>query len=168
MPLRLVVGLLALSGVVVGLAVTLGSSGTKSAQDKGTRFLANSTGGGEIGTQAALPASISGAGVGLLYPDGPAVSVDLTIDNPNPSPITIVSVTMSVKGSSTSACTASIRISQQLQAKLKVAGGTTASLSELGIPKSAWPQLRMADNGANQDGCEGATIALAFSGTATG
>jgi hypothetical protein len=104
----------------------------------------------------------------LLYPGAPAVPLDLVITNPNPAPITIQSLTVSVAGTSAAGCgAANFGMAQQLQASPTVPGGTTASLQDLGVAQSDWPQLRMLDAG-NQDACRNATVDLSFSGTATG
>ena len=49
----------------------------------------------------------------------------------------------------------------------KLAAGGTTSLSQLGIPPSEWPQLKMVDRPVNQNGCKGASLALAYDGTST-
>ncbi|HZQ64620.1 MAG TPA: hypothetical protein VFA66_05290 [Gaiellaceae bacterium] len=114
--------------------------------------------------------SVSGAplpGV-LLYPGGPAVPVNLVFTNPSGFPITIQQVRVSVQGTSASGCGSSgFLVSSQLAATPTVPGDATASLQDLGVPLVDWPQLRMVDRG-NQDACKGATVALAYSGTATG
>ena len=44
----------------------------------------------------------------------------------------------------------------------------TSSLSGLGVPAAAWPQVGMLDTSANQDGCKGATLQLSYSGSGQG
>jgi hypothetical protein len=121
-------------------------------------------------TPASVTFSISGnppAGA-LLYPGAAAVPLNLVFSNSNPAPITVQSVTVSVTGTSTGGCGAAIfSVPQQLQATPTVPAGATASLEDLGIAPSQWPQLRMLDAG-NQDACRNASVNLAYAGTATG
>jgi hypothetical protein len=49
---------------------------------------------------------------------------------------------------------------------INVAASSARSLSDLGIPTSAMPVLRMLDTAGNQDGCKHATLTLAYTGTA--
>jgi hypothetical protein len=44
---------------------------------------------------------------------------------------------------------------------------SSADLAELGFDASEWPTVSMLDRPVNQDGCQGASIALSFTGTAT-
>jgi hypothetical protein len=48
---------------------------------------------------------------------------------------------------------------------LAIHGRNPVSLASLGVPESAWPRIRMIDSSVNQDGCKGATLAFAYSGT---
>jgi hypothetical protein len=114
------------------------------------------------------PFRITGTAVGLLQPGGPAVPVDLALANPNAAPITVDAVEMRVDGARPADCAAAITVVRQLAARPSVPGGATRTLSGLGIPPEAWPQLAMLDTGTNQNGCAGATIALRFTGRATG
>lgn len=114
------------------------------------------------------PFRITGTAVGLLLPGGPAIPVDLALANPNAAPITVDAVEMRVDGAQPADCAAAITVVRQLAARPSVPGGATRTLSGLGVPREAWPQLAMLDTGTNQDGCAGATIALRFTGRATG
>jgi hypothetical protein len=44
---------------------------------------------------------------------------------------------------------------------------STADLGELGFDRSEWPAVSMLDRPVNQDGCKGAGLSLAFTGSAT-
>lgn len=44
----------------------------------------------------------------------------------------------------------------------------SSTLGSLSVPMGQWPQLAMLDTSANQDGCKGATITLAYSGSGQG
>lgn len=49
---------------------------------------------------------------------------------------------------------------------IALAGSGAKTLSELGIPTRRMPILRMLDTATNQDGCQGATVTLGYTGTA--
>ena len=104
----------------------------------------------------------------LLYPGAAAVPLNLVFTNSHPAPITVQSVTVSVTGTSAGGCAAAnFSVSQQLRATPTVPAGATASLQQLGVDQSDWPQLRMLDAG-NQDVCRNASVSLTYAGTATG
>jgi hypothetical protein len=110
--------------------------------------------------------SLSGRAVGTLFPGGPALPVELAIENPDAAPLTVEAVTMGVAGTSRGTCGASnFLVSHQLAAIVVVPGHATRSLSQLGIPQSRWPRLRMLETGANQDECAAAGVTLSFDGT---
>ena len=121
-------------------------------------------------TPAAVTFSISGNPTygALLYPGAAAVPLNLVFTNSHPAPITVQSVTVSVTGTSAGGCgAANFSVSQQLRATPTVPAGATASLQQLGVDQSDWPQLRMLDAG-NQDVCRNASVNLTYAGTATG
>ena len=99
---------------------------------------------------------------------GVAVPVELTLTNPNDVPITITAITMRVTGASPAACAAVIAVAGQLAATPVLPAGSTRSLTALGIAQSAWPRLQMLDTASNQNACAQASIALEFTGSATG
>jgi hypothetical protein len=110
--------------------------------------------------------TLSGHAVGTLFPGGPALPVDLVIENPAAAPLTVEAVTTAVAGTSSDRCGASnFLVAHQLAATVVVPGRATRSLSQLGIPQSRWPQLRMVETGANQDECAAAAVTLSFDGT---
>ena len=121
-------------------------------------------------TPASVTFSISGnppAGA-RLYPGAATVPLNLVFTNSHPAPITVQSVTVSVTGTSAGGCgAANFSVPQQLQATPTVPARATASLQDLGVAPSQWPQLRMLDAG-NQDACRNASVNLAYAGTATG
>jgi hypothetical protein len=119
---------------------------------------------------ALLDFSIAGSAAAnaRLYPGGAGIPVNLVLTNPNSVPITVTTLTVTVTGTSSSACSATgFTVSKQLSATASVPAGATASLASLGIPQSAWPEIRMLDDG-NQDACRAAVVALSFTGTALG
>jgi hypothetical protein len=44
---------------------------------------------------------------------------------------------------------------------------TTSSFSALGVAEDRWPRVGMLDRSVNQDGCQGALVTLAYSGSGT-
>jgi hypothetical protein len=120
-------------------------------------------------TTASLDLAIAGGPLrgALLYPGGQALPLDLVFTNPNDVAITVSEVSVSVIATSTPACLVDSFAVVPLRATPIVPAGETRSLQELGVPESKWPQLRMIDRG-NQDACQGASVTLAYSGTATG
>jgi hypothetical protein len=105
--------------------------------------------------------------VDRLLPGGPEVPVDLLFANRGSASMTVHGVTMRVTGVSVAGCDAAgIVVTRQLAATPVVPARSQRSLGQLGVPRSRWPRLRMLERG-NQDACEGATVALALSGSAT-
>jgi hypothetical protein len=51
--------------------------------------------------------------------------------------------------------------------KITVAAGATSALSSLGLPRATWPQVGMLERPANQDGCKGASLTLAYAASGT-
>jgi len=110
-------------------------------------------------------------------PMAPGISVplDLTLTNPQSSEIAIsdlgvrVSAVTAPGSSATRPCTgedfAVVPFSGAYG--FRVAAGDTTTLSELGFPVEQHPQLKMIDRPVNQDGCKGASLALAYDGTST-
>ncbi len=123
------------------------------------------------------PFTISGNLSGALAP-GVSRPLDLTLTNPNKKPISVSNLTVTVPSvtrtsyaiSHNQPCgPADYKVTQYGGTyPLTVPGSTSASLSGLGIPASAWPQVKMLDTPTNQDGCKGATITLAYAGAGQG
>jgi hypothetical protein len=134
-------------------------------------------GGGDGGntTAVALPDyQVSGNVVDPLWPGMPR-AIDLTISNPNPLPLSLTGLTVSItsitapRATAVLPCSSSDFTVQQYSGAYPVVvpASSTASLQELGIPSSAWPQLAIIDLPTDQDGCQGASLTLAYSGQAT-
>ena len=51
--------------------------------------------------------------------------------------------------------------------KITVAAGATSTLSSLGLTRATMPQVGMLDRPANQDGCKGASLTLAYTASGT-
>ena len=107
---------------------------------------------------------------------GSAVPLDLILTNPNNQAISVtnlnVTVAVATKPNATTAkpCTAADFAVTQMAAgsyPVPVPANSTRTLSQ-SLASSAWPQARMLDTSANQDGCKGATLTLTYTGTAQG
>lgn len=111
---------------------------------------------------------------GPLWP-GTSQSVDLALSNPNSQAIQISRLTVSVqkvvapRASAALPCSAAdFSVSQYSGAyPLTVPADATVHLSDLGVAAAHGPQLQMLDRPVNQDGCQGATVTLSYSGTAS-
>ena len=123
--------------------------------------------------------SITGpSGLAPVWPGGASRPLNLSLTNPNPEPITIAAGAItgqvaSIANASTNksplACVTSwFSISAGPAVAVTVPANTTESLSQLGLTSAQWPVLKMTETGTNQDNCEGATLHLRFSGTASG
>ncbi len=120
------------------------------------------------------PFSISG---NLADPLAPGLSkpLNLTISNPNNSALAVTNLTVTVQsvtkrsGETRPCTTADYAIAQYSGPyPLSVAKNAGASLSGLGVASTNWPQVRMLDTASNQDGCKGAVLTLAYSGSGSG
>lgn len=121
--------------------------------------------------------TITGNLTGQLAP-GVSLPLDLALTNPNKKQISITNLTVTIAGvvrtpaaiAANRPCTvADYAVAQYTGGyPLTVAGSATASLSQLSVPPSARPQILMRDTTSNQDGCKGATVNLAYSGSGQG
>jgi uncharacterized membrane protein len=123
------------------------------------------------------PFGISGEPAGLL---GPGVSrpIDLMISNPNIRPLAVTNLTVTVRSVTRTGwavarnlpCgTADYAVRQYRGAyPLGVTARGRASLSGLHVATLAWPAISMLDRPVNQDGCKGATLSLAYTGSGQG
>jgi hypothetical protein len=113
--------------------------------------------------------SISGAATSVLTPGGPESPVDVSFHNPNSVSITATGVIVAIDsvagGAGSCPLSGNFTIARQLTQDVVIPANATKSLSQLGLPQSQWPALRMLDNG-DQDGCRGASLALSYSGSA--
>jgi hypothetical protein len=119
------------------------------------------------------PFTISGSVTGLA--PGVARPLDLTLANPNNKALAISNLTVTVQSvtrvtSATLPCsTADYAVTQYSGPyPLSVPANGSASLSSLGVAPALRPQVKMIDTATNQDGCKGATLTLAYSGSGQG
>jgi uncharacterized membrane protein len=116
------------------------------------------------------PFTLSGGLTRPLLPGAPQ-PIDLSISNPNSQPLPLINLSVAIKGTSAGArcdITNFAGIQYSGPYPLTVPAGRTSTLSSLGLPPSAWPQLQMLDLPRNQDGCKNVGVVLAFSGSARG
>jgi hypothetical protein len=118
------------------------------------------------------PFTISGNLSGLLAP-GKSLPLDLTLSNPNKKSLSVTNLTVTVQSvtrTSSLPCTSADYAVTQYSGPypLIVPGSGSASLSSLRVASSAWPKVAMLDTTTNQDGCKGATLTLAYSGSGQG
>ncbi|MEU0095671.1 hypothetical protein [Kribbella sp. NPDC006257] len=132
---------------------------------------------GLVIAKAGNPFTISGNLPGALAP-GLSRPLDLTLANPNKKPLSVTNLTVTVKTVTRTAyaiahnqpCTTADYAVTQYSGPypLTVPANGSASLSSLGVSTSARPQVSMLNTALNQDGCKGATLALAYSGSGQG
>jgi hypothetical protein len=112
----------------------------------------------------------------LLYP-GASGALDVRISNPFSFDIHVSQLTVTVRRSTTRngqpnpACDGTVNLTVLGQYSgpepLRVPKKRTVSLSELGLPRSQWPQLLMPDLPVNQDACKRTTFTFDYAATAT-
>lgn len=119
--------------------------------------------------------ALSGNVAGLLAP-GTSQSLDLGFSNPDKS-IDVGSLTVSITGvaRTTKAIAANLPCTAGDYAVIQYSGrypltapSGSSSLSQLGIPSAQWPRIAMLDTPRLQDGCKGAVLQLAYSGSGQG
>ncbi len=121
------------------------------------------------------PFTISGNLSGLLAP-GVSLPLDLTLTNENNQTVSISNLTVTVQIVTAPAATVTHQCSPADYAvtqyngpyPLAVPANGHASLSSLGVVSGTFPQVKMIDTATNQDGCKGATLTLAYSGSGQG
>jgi hypothetical protein len=116
----------------------------------------------------AISGSVTGLQPGVPHP------LDLSVHNPNRAAIVITSLTVAVRSVSAPRatpalpCTSADFAVQQFAGTypLLVPSSSTYTLSGMAIPPEALPQAVLLQRSLNQDGCQGATVTLAYSGNA--
>ena len=121
--------------------------------------------------------TIAGSAQTPLAP-GVTAPLALALTNPNKKPIAVSNLTVTVTSvtrtpSAVAAGRACSTADYQVRQyggpyPLTVAGSSTLTLAQLGVAQSGWPALTLLDRPVNQDGCKGATVSLAYSGSAQG
>ncbi len=120
--------------------------------------------------------TVSGSPATPLSP-GSSTSIDLQLNNPNNGSLAVTNLTVSIAGITRTpqaiaknlpCTTADYELTQFSGSYPFTAVPGTSSLSGNGILQAKWPRIRMLNTSTNQDGCKGATIQLAYSGTGQG
>lgn len=107
------------------------------------------TASGSVGSATAV--TLSGSTTGNLYPDGPARDVAITITNPGSGAVYVNKVHLASVDPSDASCDATAFGMSDVTVQQTIAGG-----GNLVVHGS----LSMADNGANQDDCQGNSLTL--------
>jgi hypothetical protein len=109
--------------------------------------------------------TLAGDATSVVIP-GTSAAVDLRITNPNPVPITVIATTITITTPSGACGPGNFRVTNGPTHPVTVAAGSTATLSELGVPESDWPTVTMVDTGIDQDACQNAQLTLHYQGEA--
>jgi hypothetical protein len=101
---------------------------------------------------------------------GTSTPVDVSITNPNPSPITIAAngITVTVTTTRAGCANSNFAVTHGPGVSVTVPGNSTRSLSALGVAPANWPEVTMIETLTNQDACQGAPLAITYTGSATG
>jgi hypothetical protein len=112
---------------------------------------------------------ISGSLTTPLAPGIPPQTLNLVVTNPYTFTMKVTAITVSLSSTSKANCAASTnyKVTQYTGSGFTVNAGVTETLTQAGVPSSQLPTLQMLDLSTNQDVCQGATVNLAYSGTAT-
>jgi hypothetical protein len=135
------------------------------------------TGAGAGGAELAdAPGSftIAGEATEAISP-GVMVPLDLELTNPHGATLSVTDLSVSVREVSAPSADAvhpcdvgAFAVTQAApDVEVRVEPGATITLSSAGLPRTAWPQVGMIDLPGNQDGCKGATVALAYAASGT-
>jgi hypothetical protein len=93
-----------------------------------------------------------------LFPGGPNVAIDFTINNPAPGPQFVTAVAIAVTGTSNGGCTAAdFQVTQPTITAANIPIGATSYLGA-----STGAAIRMIDTGVNQNACKGVTVNLSY------
>ncbi|MFL5824138.1 MAG: hypothetical protein ACJ764_11935 [Solirubrobacteraceae bacterium] len=129
----------------------------------------------QLKIKARKPASFKISGnFGQLWP-GTSRAVNLILTNPNGQGISVKRLVLTVKSIRAPRATGALPCSaadfsvRQFTGiyPLKLPAHATRRLSDLRIAAAKQPQVTMLNRPVNQNGCQGATITLTYSGTAT-
>lgn len=120
----------------------------------------------------ASPFRIGGDAVEPLSP-GRSAPVDVTITNPRNTPLTVTRLRVRVRAVTAPRADAAHPCSRRDFGTRQVPKGFTVtvpargsrSLSDLDVPRTSWPKVRMVNRPVNQDGCKGARLTLRYVGS---
>jgi hypothetical protein len=128
-----------------------------------------------VNAGSGLALGLAGSPARVLVPGGVA-GIDLALTDRRRANIVVSSVVVSIeqvqapRADAAHPCTPADFAVSQLSGpyRLALAPSNPQTLGQLGIDPSRWPSVMMLDRPVNQDGCEGASVVLSYSGTATG
>jgi hypothetical protein len=137
-----------------------------------TTYADAGSGDGRLGSSGSL--TIEGNAVGLISP-GLMAPLDLSLTNPHDVPMSVTGLRVRVQQVSAPnaddvhPCTVSDFAVDQTSSsrKITVAAHSTRTLSSLGLSRENLPHVGMLDRPVNQDGCKGASLALAYTASGT-
>jgi hypothetical protein len=142
----------------------------------GTPYALGGTGGAGSGAQAssARAFTIEGNATEAISP-GARAALDVRLSNPHDFAMSVADLRVSVqKVSAPNADPAhpcavgDFTVDQaSIGRKVTVAAGSTTLLSGLGFARATWPEVGMLNRTANQDGCKGASLTLAYTASGT-
>ena len=106
---------------------------------------------------------------------GVMAPIDLIFTNPHDVPISVTDLSVTVRkvtapnaDDAHPCAVGDFRVGKASSSiKITVAARATSALSNLGLPSATWPQVGMLDRPANQDGCKGASLTLAYAASGT-
>jgi hypothetical protein len=130
-------------------------------------------GGDRVGVGASA-FRISGDGTQPIFP-GLMVPIDLRITNPHDVTLAVTGLDVTVRrvtapnADASRPCSAADFALVQVPSSIRVSlpALSTRALSSLDIARTAWPRVGMINRPVNQDGCKGATLTLAYTGSGT-
>lgn len=170
------------AGSTAQIAMNVAAASTTAAGDYGLSLMGQSGAiqSAAVTTQLRVKAplkvfGLSGNVTGLLAP-GTSRPLDLGFNNPDKS-VDVGNLTVSIAGvlrtsqaiASNLPCTAQDYAVTQYSGRYPLAiPSGSSSLSQLGVPSAQWPRIAMLDTPRLQDGCKGAVLQLAYSGSGQG
>jgi hypothetical protein len=130
---------------------------------------------GNGATVAALPAFTLDGHVGAPLEPGIPQPVDVAITNPNTVPLSVIDLSVTVSALAAPQATGALSCTLADFAEQPYSGvnpvvvppSSTRTLQELGVPVGEWPQLELIDLPRDQNGCQRASLTLAYSGRAS-
>jgi len=133
-----------------------------------------SAGSGDAGPGSSAPFTIEGYATEPISP-GVRAPLDLRLTNPHDVPMSVTGLGVRVQTVSAPnaddahPCAVGDFAVDQTSSGLEiaVAARSTSTLINLGIPRAKQPHVRMLNRPANQDGCKGASLTLAYTATGT-
>lgn len=119
--------------------------------------------------------TINGDGTSPLFPGAPAQPINLRFTNTNTSALSVMSLTVTIQSVNAPNATALHPCSTSDYVVAPYSGtypftmpSGSSTLQSIGIPNTKWPTIRMVETNINQNGCAGASITVAYLGSAQG